>query len=346
MYFSYLVRGVDEIAYELFVYQVGDFKPEQPTLGHKIGEPQYLDAELFLEPFYSKSKSFLKIHPVLEQQPCDYIQDLQVEYIIQQNMVPEDARQMDLYYLVTLRFSPEEALPGADITLQLYSVAGSLYSVRAVDKRTVLMQPKEELTGEKGGIEDNLALSTYITAAMLELGLNETDSTVKKALACLKESLPNVTNTYTLSLMAYAFTLAGDKEARDEVMTALKEQAVKSEGQIHWGRKDRPKPQGVHGWFRAASIEVEITSYVLLAYMSQPQVPIEDLSTVTEILEKKAHENKTHVKKVEIKPDEVTIYLNQLSKIPNQFSFVEQDQEVKGLKPATVVVYDYYEKGE
>ncbi|KAJ1122248.1 hypothetical protein NDU88_000748 [Pleurodeles waltl] len=50
---------------------------------------------------------------------------------------------------VTLGFSQEEALPGADISLHLHSDAGSLCTVRAVDKSTVLMKPKEELTRDK-----------------------------------------------------------------------------------------------------------------------------------------------------------------------------------------------------
>ncbi|KAJ1122246.1 hypothetical protein NDU88_000746 [Pleurodeles waltl] len=58
-------------------------------------------------------------------------------------------------------------------------------------------------------------------------------------------------------------------------------------------------------------------------------------------------EGKKDVKKVEIKPDQVTIYLDQLDKTPHRYSFsLEQDNEVKDMKPATVTVYDYYEKGE
>ncbi|XP_078507539.1 alpha-2-macroglobulin-like protein 1 isoform X2 [Lissotriton helveticus] len=356
----------------------------------------------------------------------------------------------------------------------------------------------------KGGVEDNLSLSAYITAAMLELGMNDTDSTVKRALAYLEESLPTVTNTYTLALMAYTFTLADYKEARDKVIAVLNEQAVKSEGQIHWERKDKPKEDNVPYWYQAPSAEVEMTSYVLLAYMSQSHVSKEDLGTASQIvswlskqqnpyggfsstqdtvvalmalaryagatysekgdvtvtvkcggeIQQQFHvdnknrllmqqaplakvpgeytisaagkgcvyvqttlrynipppksdatfklavrtdpescteaakskfgvtvtasyigtretsnmalivvdmvsgfipvkssvrelKDKKDVKKVEITPDQVTIYLDQLDKTPHQFSFsLEQDNEVKDMKPATVMVYDYYEKGD
>ncbi|XP_069099056.1 alpha-2-macroglobulin-like protein 1 [Pleurodeles waltl] len=356
----------------------------------------------------------------------------------------------------------------------------------------------------KGGVEDILSLSAYITAAMLELGLNDTDSTVKRALACLKDSLPTITNTYTLALMAYTFTLADYKEARDKVIAELNEQAIKSEGQIHWERKDKPKQEDVPYWYQAPTAEVEMTSYVLLAYMSQHHVSKEDIGTASQIvswlskqqnpyggfsstqdtvvalnglaiyagatfsekgdvtvtvksedaIQQQFHvhnknrllvqqapltkvpgeytisavgkgcvyvqttlrynipppksdgtfklavttdpescteaakskfmvrvtasyignretsnmalivvdmvsgfipvkssvrelERKKDVKKVEIKPDQVTIYFDQLDKTPHRFSFsLEQDNEVKDMKPATVTVYDYYEKGD
>nr|XP_033779343.1 pregnancy zone protein-like [Geotrypetes seraphini] len=49
------------------------------------------------------------------------------------------------------------------------------------------------------------------------------------------------------------------------------------------------------------------------------------------------------VKKAEITPEKVVLYLEELTNQPQTISFsVEQDIPVKGLKPATVQVYDYY----
>ncbi|XP_015727585.1 alpha-2-macroglobulin-like protein 1 isoform X2 [Coturnix japonica] len=54
-------------------------------------------------------------------------------------------------------------------------------------------------------------------------------------------------------------------------------------------------------------------------------------------------ENVLLVKKTEIKPDKVTIYLGELDKTSVNLNIsVEQDNEVQNLKPATVRVYDYY----
>ncbi|XP_010724876.1 alpha-2-macroglobulin-like isoform X1 [Meleagris gallopavo] len=54
-------------------------------------------------------------------------------------------------------------------------------------------------------------------------------------------------------------------------------------------------------------------------------------------------ENVLLVKKAEIKPDKVIIYLEELDKTSLNLKIsVEQDIEIENLKPATVHVYDYY----
>ncbi|NXE66630.1 A2ML1 protein, partial [Calcarius ornatus] len=53
------------------------------------------------------------------------------------------------------------------------------------------------------------------------------------------------------------------------------------------------------------------------------------------------------VKKTEIKPDKITIYLEELGESSLKLNIsVEQDVEVQNLKAATVHVYDYYKPGE
>ncbi|XP_010163901.2 murinoglobulin-1-like, partial [Antrostomus carolinensis] len=53
------------------------------------------------------------------------------------------------------------------------------------------------------------------------------------------------------------------------------------------------------------------------------------------------------VKKVEVQPDQVTIYLDQLTKEEETFTFTAtQDFPVRNLQPATVTLYDYYETGD
>ncbi|NXK67932.1 A2ML1 protein, partial [Sylvietta virens] len=53
------------------------------------------------------------------------------------------------------------------------------------------------------------------------------------------------------------------------------------------------------------------------------------------------------VKKTEIKPDKITIYLEELGESSLELNIsVEQDVEVQNLKAATVHIYDYYKPGE
>ncbi|XP_010010873.1 PREDICTED: pregnancy zone protein-like, partial [Nestor notabilis] len=283
----------------------------------------------------------------------------------------------------------------------------------------------------QGGVSDELSLSAYVTAVMLELGLSP--------------------------------------------MVKIEPQ---TEGQLFWHRKGKAPSPSQLSWAAAAPAEVEMTAYVLLAYLSQSQVSSADLGTASQIVRwlskqqnpyggfastqdtvvalqalakyaalprrrlvlqqaalklpgpymVQAHgqgcalvqlnlcynvppspsmgmfnlhvgtepkectgDTNTHfqlvlwarytgdraatnmvvieaklpsgyspdkssmvelkrqklVKKVEVKPDQVIIYLEQLTKDEETFTFTAtQDFPVRNLQPATVVLYDYYETGD
>uniref|UniRef100_A0A3Q0RXQ3 Alpha-2-macroglobulin domain-containing protein n=1 Tax=Amphilophus citrinellus TaxID=61819 RepID=A0A3Q0RXQ3_AMPCI len=102
----------------------------------------------------------------------------------------------------------------------------------------------------KGGVSDEVTLSVYITAAFLEMNISQNDPVVNKSLACLKESISDLSNTYTTALLAYVFTLAGDMETRAHLLQHLDTVAVKE------------------GETSTSSLSVEISSYVLLAKLS------------------------------------------------------------------------------
>ncbi|MCI4381315.1 hypothetical protein PGIGA_G00250170 [Pangasianodon gigas] len=119
-------------------------------------------------------------------------------------------------------------------------------------------------TDMKGGVNDEVTLSAYITAAMLELNYTITDPVVKKGLTCLRNAYTQVTTTYTKTLLFYTFTLAGDQGMRNTLISDLNAKAIISGGGRHWSRvNDGSVPD---------SLEVEMTSYVLLALMSGPEL--------------------------------------------------------------------------
>ncbi|XP_034611565.1 alpha-2-macroglobulin-like protein 1 isoform X4 [Trachemys scripta elegans] len=76
----------------------------------------------------------------------------------------------------------------------------------------------------QGGVVDELSLSAYITAALLELGQPLTDLMVTRALQCLRES--STSDLYTQALLAYAFGLAGSTELRDTLLQRLAQHSV------------------------------------------------------------------------------------------------------------------------
>ncbi|KAL4009413.1 hypothetical protein ACER0C_003265 [Sarotherodon galilaeus] len=126
----------------------------------------------------------------------------------------------------------------------------------------------------KGGVSDEVTLSAYVTAAFLEMNTSQHDPVMNKSLACLKESLSDLSNTYTTALLAYVFTLAGDVETRAHLLQHLDTVAVREGGFLYWSQTAAET---------SASLSVEISSYVLLAKLSASPTA-EDLGYVSGII--------------------------------------------------------------
>uniref|UniRef100_H3DA36 Alpha-2-macroglobulin n=1 Tax=Tetraodon nigroviridis TaxID=99883 RepID=H3DA36_TETNG len=112
----------------------------------------------------------------------------------------------------------------------------------------------------KGGVSDEITLTAYITASLLEMN-STVDETVKKSLSCLKTSIEKdgFPNVYTTALMAYAFTLAGDTETRTRLLNQLNMEAkTKVGGFLYWEQTGE----------NSASLSVEISSYMVLTALS------------------------------------------------------------------------------
>ncbi|NWR60292.1 A2ML1 protein, partial [Bucorvus abyssinicus] len=134
----------------------------------------------------------------------------------------------------------------------------------------------------QGGVSNELSLSAYVTAAMLELGLSPMDPKVSSALQCLESSATD--DLYTQALLAYVFGLAGRGEQQRALLQSLAQHSVSTGGQLHWRRKVKAQPASQTSWAVTAPAEVEMTAYVLLAYLSQPQVSSADLGTASQIV--------------------------------------------------------------
>nr|XP_046244328.1 alpha-2-macroglobulin-like [Scatophagus argus] len=126
----------------------------------------------------------------------------------------------------------------------------------------------------KGGVSDNVTLSAYITAAFLETNMSVTHPVVQKSLSCLRESISNLSNTYTTALLAYVFTLVGDTETRAHLLQHLDRVALQQGGLLHWSQTETETSD---------SLSVEISSYVLLAKLSASPTA-EDLGDAARIV--------------------------------------------------------------
>ncbi|XP_076796626.1 murinoglobulin-1-like isoform X2 [Arvicanthis niloticus] len=138
----------------------------------------------------------------------------------------------------------------------------------------------------KGGVDDEMTLSAYITIALLESSLPAMHPVVSKALSCLESSWKaikqggNGSFVYTKALMAYAFALAGNQDKRNEILKSLDKEAIKEDNSIHWERPQKPsKSEDSLYEPQAASAEVEMSAYVVLARLTaQPAPAPEDLT--------------------------------------------------------------------
>ncbi|XP_059494120.1 alpha-2-macroglobulin-like [Stegostoma tigrinum] len=139
----------------------------------------------------------------------------------------------------------------------------------------------------KGGVNDHISLSAYVTSALLESTLSDSEMSLitNRALSCLRSTLETVNSTYTLSLLAYTFTLGQDQFARTRALQRLEKLAIKTDRLTHWQQEETLEREEEHGyWWRAPSAEVEMTAYVLLALLSQPQITHSELDNATSIV--------------------------------------------------------------
>ncbi|KAI5630556.1 alpha-2-macroglobulin-like isoform X2, partial [Silurus asotus] len=127
----------------------------------------------------------------------------------------------------------------------------------------------------KGGVNDDVTITAYITASLLELGNTLDNAVVSKGLRCLNSSLGNLTNTYTTALLAYTFSLAGESEVREQLLKDLDSAAIIGAGRLHWSQSALDDSD---------SLSVEISSYVLLAVLTTGELTAADLGYANKIV--------------------------------------------------------------
>ncbi|CAH2322587.1 alpha-2-macroglobulin 1 [Pelobates cultripes] len=122
----------------------------------------------------------------------------------------------------------------------------------------------------KGGVDDEVSLTGYVLAALMESGMSPDNPMVERGMKCLKNASLEEASTYKMALMAYAYTLADLPDARDELLQQLDSKAIKADGSTHWTQASKAEPDS--SWSKPKSVDVELTSYVLLSKASAKQV--------------------------------------------------------------------------
>ncbi|XP_052472873.1 alpha-2-macroglobulin isoform X3 [Carassius gibelio] len=128
----------------------------------------------------------------------------------------------------------------------------------------------------KGGVNDNVTMTAYITASLLELETPVTDPVVTKGLSCLRSVIENVENTYTTALLTYTFSLARDTDTRLQLFKKLEDVAISEGSHLHWSQSASADDSD--------SLAVEISSYVLLAVLSADSLTTADLGFANRIV--------------------------------------------------------------
>ncbi|XP_001923676.3 alpha-2-macroglobulin [Danio rerio] len=128
----------------------------------------------------------------------------------------------------------------------------------------------------KGGVTDNVTMTAYITASLLELETPVTDPVVTKGLSCLRSVIEDVKNTYTTALLAYTFSLARDTNTRQQLFSKLEDLAISDGPLVHWSQSASADD--------SASLDVEISSYVLLAVLTADSLTTADLGFANRIV--------------------------------------------------------------
>ncbi|XP_060799865.1 alpha-2-macroglobulin-like [Neoarius graeffei] len=127
----------------------------------------------------------------------------------------------------------------------------------------------------KGGVNDNVTITAYITTSLLELGITVQDPVVNNGLLCLKSSIANLKNTYTTALLAYTFSLAGENETLEQLLKELDSVAITGDGRLHWSQSASDE---------SGTLSVEISSYVLLAVLTTGKLTATDFGYANRIV--------------------------------------------------------------
>ncbi|KFP89083.1 Alpha-2-macroglobulin-like 1, partial [Acanthisitta chloris] len=127
----------------------------------------------------------------------------------------------------------------------------------------------------KGGVNDTISLTAYVTAALAELHLEKNDTMLDNALCCLKNVALDKTSLYVKALMAYVFTLSKDMEIRQQLLDMLEKETVLL---FHMYLPPSAELLTSHSGSEESSSVIETVAYIILAHVSKPDLSLNEAS--------------------------------------------------------------------
>uniref|UniRef100_A0A8C3BCZ8 Alpha-2-macroglobulin-like protein 1 n=1 Tax=Cairina moschata TaxID=8855 RepID=A0A8C3BCZ8_CAIMO len=140
--------------------------------------------------------------------------------------------------------------------------------------------------GLMGAVEEGLGLSSAIITALIHAGTPRSDPAVQKALKCITDLVnadSGSSNLYSLALAANAFAVAGDKALKQKILKRLDKAAIRSDAQIFWSQQSKQEEDSLH-WYRAPSVDVELTSSILMAHISKSSLSSDEIRKASQIV--------------------------------------------------------------
>ncbi|NXT08606.1 A2ML1 protein, partial [Prunella fulvescens] len=140
--------------------------------------------------------------------------------------------------------------------------------------------------GLMGAVEEGLGLSSVIVTALIHSGMPHSDPVVGKALKCIRDLVHADTgspNLYSLALAANAFAVAGDKALRQKILKRLDKAAIISDDQIFWSQQSNQEEDSL-SWYRAPSVDVELTSSILMAHLTKSSLSSDEIKKASKIV--------------------------------------------------------------
>ncbi|XP_038009161.1 alpha-2-macroglobulin-like protein 1 isoform X2 [Motacilla alba alba] len=140
--------------------------------------------------------------------------------------------------------------------------------------------------GLMGAVEEGLGLSSVIVIALIHSGMPHSDPVVGKALKCIRDLVHADTgspNLYSLALAANAFAVAGDKALRQKILKRLDKAAIIRDDQIFWSQQSKQEEDSL-SWYRAPSVDVELTSSILMAHLTKSSLSSDEIKKASKIV--------------------------------------------------------------